>query len=263
MTAAAIDALRNEQSRALTLFDSLTPEEWRAASGCTGWRVQDVVQHMASTFHTIADPASIEGGTSADAEENAEVPVRARREWAAADVMTEYAEWSQRGIDALAAMQGPPLGDTVIPLGNLGNHPMHILANAIVFDHYCHLRHDLGAIVERAAALPHDTAALEATVEWMLAGLPQMCAETLATCDTAVNLRFTDLDGAVFALRPGPDGWTVTPGSDVASDAAFETVSTTAHDFVNWGTKRADWRTCGVTASNSAAARTLDAINVI
>ena len=257
MTHAAIDALRAEQQRARTLFASLTPDEWQAASGCTGWRVQDVAQHMASVFHVIADPASIEGGDSGDAEADAEVPVQARRSWTPTQVVTEYEEWSDKGIAALAGLQEAPLADMVIPLGNLGSHPMHILGNAIAFDHYCHLRHDIGASVARAAVLPRDGETLTATVEWMLAGLPQMCAEALSACTDGVNIVFSDL-GTAFALAPDGGGWVVRNGAD----ASFPTATTTAHDFVAWATKRADWRTMGVDVSDGAS-RTLDAINVI
>jgi hypothetical protein len=145
----------------------------------------------------------------------------------------------------------------VIPLGNLGSHPMHILGNAIVFDHYCHLRHDIGAAVARAADLPRDPAALGAAVEWMLAGLPQMCADALAACTVGVNLTFADL-GTTWAVAPGTDGWTA---RERAVDG-LATVTTTAHDFVSWGTKRADWRAMGVVADGAVAA-TLDACNVI
>jgi uncharacterized protein (TIGR03083 family) len=257
VTAAAIDALRAEHQRAVELFASLTDDEWQSASGCAGWRVQDVVQHMASTFHVIADPASIDGGSSGDAEQNAEVPVQARKEWTVAQVLDEYNEWADKGIAALAALQEPPLATTVVPLSNLGSHPLHILGNAIVFDHYCHLRHDIGASVGRAAALPRDAAALGPAVEWMLAGAPQMCGEALAGCTAGVNLEFTDL-AATYALRPGDGGWTVGEGAVEGLDTA----STTAHDFVSWATKRADWRSMGVTAAG-ATADTLDALNVI
>jgi uncharacterized protein (TIGR03083 family) len=259
VTAAAIESLRAEHERAVVLFASLDDADWQAASGCDGWRVQDVVQHMASTFHLIADPGTIDGGSSDDAEVNAEVPVRARRDWTTEQVLDEYREWAEKGIATLTAMQEPPLADTVIPLGNLGSHPMHILANAIVFDHYCHLRHDIGAAIRAAAALPRDEAALDATLEWMLAGLPQMCATALASCDQGVNLAFDGSHG-VHALRPAESGgWEVVPGAD----PALPTVTTTAHDFVAWATKRCDWRSCGVEASDEATARTLDAINII
>ncbi|MCU1501914.1 MAG: hypothetical protein JWM12_1268 [Ilumatobacteraceae bacterium] len=260
MTTAAIAALRVEQQRALALFASLCDDEWQAASGCAGWRIQDVAQHMASTFHTIAEPTSIEGGTSADAEQNAEVPVEARRSWTAAQVVDEYVEWSEKGIAALAALQEPPMAGTVVALSNLGSHPLHILGNAIVFDHYCHLRHDIGATIGRAAELPRDPAALAATAEWMLAGLPQMCADALAGCAQGVNLVFEGPGGGDYALRPGDGGpWTVTSGLDPALPSAVSTM----HDFVSWGTKRIDWRELGVHMPDVGGARTLDAINVI
>jgi len=261
MTAAAIEPLRAESRRASEMFASLTEAEWQSASGCTGWRVQDVAQHMASVFHTIADPSTIDGGSSTDAEENAEVAVQARRNWTVEQVLAEYDEWSAKGIEALAALQAPPMADTVVPLGNLGSHPLHILANAIVFDHYCHLRHDIGAAVERAAALPRDAAALDATLDWMLAGIPEMCAAALASCTQGVNLVFRGDTERTCSVRPGNAGapWTVS----AVIDATLPTAHTTAHDFVSWGTKRADWRARGVELSDPAAAATLDAINVI
>jgi uncharacterized protein (TIGR03083 family) len=259
MTAAAIDALRAEQQRAVALFATLSDDEWQAPSGCEGWRVQDVVQHMASTFHVIADPASIDGGASNDAEQNAEVPVQARKDWSAAEVLAEYDEWAAKGIAALAALQDPPMADTVVPLANLGSHPLHILGNAIVFDHYCHLRHDIGATITRAAQLPRDDAALAATAEWMLAGLPQMYAGALAGCNQGVNLVFEGPGGGSYALRPSQGGWTVAPGLDAALPSAVSTM----HDFVSWGTKRIDWRELGVRMPHVEGARTLDAINVI
>lgn len=264
MSKPAIDALRSEQQRALELVRSLTADEWEAPSGCSGWRVQDVVTHMGAVFHSIADPSSIEGGTSDDVERNAEVPVQARRSWAPEQVVAEYEEWSERGIAALAGMQEPPMADMVIPLANLGSHPMHLLANAIVFDHYCHLRHDIGAAVPRAAALPHDPASLAATLEWMLAGLPQMCAAALAEAPAQpVVLAFDGPGGGTYTLAPGSPLWTV--GEGATSGAAV--ARTTVHDFVSWGTKRSDWRACvqldGADGVGASVAAVLDAINVI
>lgn len=262
MTKAAIDALEAEVARATELFATLTAAEWAAPSGCTGWRVQDVATHMASTFHSIADPATIEGGSSHDVEQNAEVPVQARHEWTVEQVQAEYAEWSVQGVAALAALQEPPLADAVIPLGNLGSHPMHILGNAIAFDHYCHLRHDIGHSVRRAADLTRDVSVLAATVEWMLTGIPQMCADALRSCTQGVGLHFSDIE-QTWSLLPTADGgiWSVT--SSVVD--GLPVAGTTAHDFVSWGTKRADWRELGVTGIvlQGAAADTLDAINVI
>ncbi len=261
MTTAAVAALRVEISRAQELFASLTPEEWAAPSGCDGWRVQDVAQHMASVFQQIAAPDTIDTGDSGKVEEAAEVPVGERRGWNPDQVVAAYDEWCEKGHAALAALQQPPQADRVVPLSDLGSHPLHLLGNAIVFDHYCHLRHDIGAAVERAAALPRDDDALQASVEWMLAGLPQMCAQALAAAPRQpINLVLDGPGSGSYHLSPGPDGWLVAIGAD--DDAAL--VRTTAHDFVSWGTKRADWRgsTTGDVAVPEVAA-VLDAINII
>jgi hypothetical protein len=153
MTSPAIQALRAEHSHALDVR-SLTEAEWAAQRSRRG--VQDVAQHMASTFHSIADPSSIETGNTPDVEQNAEVPVQARRDWSVDEVKAEYREWSEKGIATIAGMQEPPLAEAVVPLGDLGSHPLHLLANAIAFEHYGHLRHDIGTAVRRAADLPHD-----------------------------------------------------------------------------------------------------------
>ena len=60
--------------------------------------------------------------------------------------------------------------------------------------------------------------------------------------------------------------WTVSEGSD----ASLPTATGTVHDFISWGTKRADWRNPVVLSGEGADANvtalakdTLDAINVI
>lgn len=260
MTKAAIDALRAEHAHALELFDSLTDAEWALPSGCAGWSVQDVVQHMAATFHMIADRASIEVGSSGNTEADAEVPVQARRDWSPAQVKAEYREWSDKGIATLAGMQDPPMAEAVVPLGDLGSHPLHLLGNAIAFDHYCHLRHDIGAAVRRAADLPHDPLVLEAAIEWMMAGVPQMCAAALAPLHVGVNFVFTDLHHVSYRLlrAPGDGPWEVHVGHDNHHPIAV----TSAHEFVSWATKRSDWRT-HAQLTDDAAAATLDALNII
>jgi len=90
MTAAAVSALENEVGHARGLFATLTPQEWSSPSGCDGWRVQDVAQHMASVFQQIADPASIDTGDSGLVETAAEVPVQARHDWTSEQVIAAY-----------------------------------------------------------------------------------------------------------------------------------------------------------------------------
>jgi uncharacterized protein (TIGR03083 family) len=260
MTAAAIPALEREVRFAMELFATLTPQEWASESGCDGWRVQDVVQHMAAVFQQIADAPSIDTGDSGKAESSNEVPVQARREWTVGQVLDAYDEWAPKGVAALASLQEPPMSEMVVPIADLGTHPLSLLGNAIVFDHYCHLRHDLPTI-ERAGALPQEESTLNVTLEWMLAGLPQMCADALAAAPAQpVNLAVDGPGGGRYALAPTPDGWTVSPGADPTAP----TVHTTVHEFVSWGTKRSDWRN-SVTGDvdHPGVAGVLDAINII
>ena len=265
MTKQAVAALGDEQKLVLDLIGSLTPAEWDAPSDCAGWRVQDVVAHMSAVYKSIGGgPVASDDEHPGDAERGADAGVNERRGWSSAEVAAEYREWSDKGVAALAGMNEEPMASTVIPLGNLGQHPMHILANALVFDHYCHLRWDQlrpHGPLERAA-LPTADHRMAPIMEWMLGGLPQMCAAGLAVVDRPLNLVFEGAGGGTWALRPGDPFVTITPGS---ADDAAATVTSTAHDFVCWGTARRPWRDMGVRISGDEhyAARFLDTVNVI
>ncbi|TVR24994.1 MAG: maleylpyruvate isomerase family mycothiol-dependent enzyme [Ilumatobacter sp.] len=265
MTAAAIDALRAERQHVLDLIESLSDEEWQLPSDCDGWRVQDVIAHMSAVFVTVSGGDTAKADPpSDDAERNADAAVEERRYWSSADVGAEYERSSATAIDALAGLQSPPLSDTVIPLGNLGHHPMHLLADALVFDHYCHLRHDLiapGGPLARPD-LPSDDLRLGPAMTWMLAGLPQMCAEGLSVLDRPVDLVFEGPGGGTWHLVPGTPFVSVVEGP--AEDAAA-TVTSNAHDFVSWGTARRPWRELGVQVHGDEpyAALILDAIDII
>ena len=143
MTKRGVEAVAADSREALALGESLSAEEWMADSDCAGWKVKDVFAHLSSVFRQVADPTSRVEGATDDTEANQELYVAQRKEWAPAQVLDEYREWSEKGIAALAGMQEPPMADTVIPLSDLGSHPLHLLANALAFDHYCHLRNDV------------------------------------------------------------------------------------------------------------------------
>jgi uncharacterized protein (TIGR03083 family) len=253
---AAIDALRAEREAVLDLARSLSADEWSAPSDCDGWRVQDVISHMTMGMRQVVDPASVptpEGDTG-DVEQDMELGVAARKDWSVADVLADYEAISAQAIDVFASLQNEPLASTIIPMKNLGSHPMHLVPNAFAFDHYCHLRVDIlqpTGPIDRPAP-PSDELRLAPTIEWMLAGLPQMCEDALAKVVTApVRIEIT-----------GPGAGSITLGGD--GDVAA-TIRSSSHDFVVWGTQRRPWRDFDVTIEGDAelGAAVADNINVI
>src|SRR5207244_7813886 len=132
-----------------------------------------------------------------------------------------------------------------------------------LFDGYPHLRADILApsgSIERPQP-ERDEQRLRPTVEWMLAGLPWMCADTLAA--VVVRPLELTLDG------PGGGTWTIAPGGDegrvvVSENAGIDAAATvhgTDHDFVIWGTRRAPWRDLvKVEGADAYAAGVLDEI---
>jgi len=264
MSTLAVEGFRAERTAILEVLGSLTPEEWNLPSACAGWAVRDVVGHLGCTLHGVVDPAFLPDFSSGT-EEGMEPPVALRREWTIAEVVAEYETYSGQAADAFAMLQDEPMASSELPMGQLGTHPMSMLASTFLFDSYCHLRHDLlapGGPLDRPEP-PRDEQRLAPTVEWMLAGLPWMCADALETLERPVALVLDGPGGGAWTIAPGgPDG-RVTVSEQVTADAAA-TVTSDPHAFVSWGTQRSPWRD-HVTISGDAAiaARFLDAINII
>lgn len=252
MSEAAIPALRALRDHALSVAKSLTDDEWQLPSDCAGWMVRDVYAHMGGVLHGVVDPAFMRAGDDPnDMESGMEVGVAERRSWPIADVLAEYETYSGQAIDNFAGLQGGEKGAMEIPMGNLGTHPLHLLANAFVFDTYCHLRNDLLAPYGPLDRVPPAASAdfLAPTIEWMVAGWPQMC-----------DLSF--MDAPVLVELVGDGGGSFLIGGDGAPRA---TVTSTPDAFVRWGTQRRNWRDEGVTITGdeSYAAQFLDATNII
>ena len=252
MSEAAIPALRALRDHALAVAKSLTDDEWQRPSDCAGWMVRDVYAHMGGVLHGVVDPAFMRAGDDPnDMESGMEVGVAERRSWPIADVLAEYETYSGQAIDNFAGLQGGEMGAMEIPMGNLGTHPLHLLANAFVFDTYCHLRNDLLAPYGPLDRVPPAASAdfLAPTIEWMVAGWPQMC-----------DLSF--MDAPVLVELVGDGGGSFLIGGDGAPRA---TVTSTPDAFVRWGTQRRNWRDEGVTITGdeSYAAQFLDATNII
>jgi hypothetical protein len=104
---------------------------------------------------------------------------------------------------------------------------------------------------------------LAPTIEWMLAGLPWMCAEKLAFVDRPITLTLTGTAGGTWTIGPGGDEGRVLVSEGAAADSVA-TVTSNTHDFVVWGTQRRPWKTLTTVDGDSVyAARILDAFKII
>jgi len=264
MSTLGVEGLRAERDASIKIMKSLTDEEWNAPSDCDGWAVRDVVAHMGSVLHGVADPSvmpDMTGGT----EPAMEAPVAERRAWPVEDVLTEFQTYSGQIADLAASLQEPPLSETLMPMGDLGTHAMAIMPCTFLFDNYCHLRNDIlqpnGPIDRPEPA--RDEKRIAPTLEWMLAGLPWMCADQLAFVDKPITLTLTGTGGGTWSVGPGGDDGRVLVREGSASDSVA-TVTSDAHDFVVWGTQRRPWKSFTTIDGDAAyAGRVLDGIKII
>jgi uncharacterized protein (TIGR03083 family) len=264
MSALGVEGLRAERDATLEIVKSLSEDEWNAPSDCEGWAVRDVIAHMGSILHGVADPSKMVD-LSAGTEVSMEAPVAERRAWSVDDVLAEYEAYSGQVADLAASLQDPPMSETMLPMGDLGTHPMSIMPSTFLFDGYCHLRNDIlkpNGPIDRPEP-ERDEKRLRPTIEWMLAGLPWMCAAQLSFVDRPVVLEITGVGGGTWTIGPGGDEGRVLVTEGAAADAAA-TVTTDSHDFVIWGTKRRPWRDLTqISGDAKYAERVLDGIKII
>jgi uncharacterized protein (TIGR03083 family) len=247
MTTAAVDALRTDHHALAELAGTFSDEEWNAPSACDGWAVRDVIGHMTQLFRQVVDPTSLPpADESGSTERTQDRWVEALRDVPVDDVLGEY---RALGEQAIAALEGLQSLDAPMDLGDLGTHPLHLIANAFSFDHYTHIRVDLLAPtgpIDRPAP-PADERHLEAAADWIVAGIPQMSPAAVAE---PVDLVLTGPGGRTAHL--GPDG------------DAVATVTSSIPDLVLWSTGRRSWRDLDVAIAGDAdaGARFCDAVHV-
>src|SRR5207237_2507225 len=147
-------------------------------------------------------------------------------------VVDEYETYSAQAAEAFVSVQSPGIAETPLPMGELGTHTMSILPSTFLFDAYCHLRHDVLAPtgpIDRPQP-PRDEQRIRPTVEWMLAGLPWMCAAALdPVVQRPVVLELSGPGGGAWTIAPGIERVSVTRG---VADGGAAIVHSTTHDFV-------------------------------
>src|SRR5689334_2106292 len=99
-----VGALRQERAEVLALCCDLDAAEWDTPSHAYGWRVQDVVAHMASSFHAFFTPACLRLARTNEIERTNDDFVDRRRAWAPSRTLAEYECWSRRAIALSAAI---------------------------------------------------------------------------------------------------------------------------------------------------------------
>ncbi len=271
MTTQALTALRLIHAQVQSLLVKLGDDQWQLDSGCDGWRVQDVIAHMSSNMKETADPSPPpeEPMPAMGAEAAMEALVAPRRDWTPDQLRQEYDSHFEGWLGAMAMLQEEPTASTEAPLADLGTYPMHMVANAYAFDHYCHLYIDLLAPygpLELELPDPGDDI-VRPGVDWMIAGIPKMQPAEIAEAVSApLILELTGAGGGRWLIAPAGDGELVTI-VEVDGDASAEataTIRSSAHDFVSWGTKRTDWRdACAVEDDTALATAFLDTLNII
>jgi len=257
-----VRVLRDERGAVLDLCRTLTAAEWATPSDCAGWTVKDVVSHMAAAFHGVFTPWLFRVMRSSSIERSNDRDVDDRRPWEPARVLREYEAWGGRLLAVAPLTQRPPLRSLPLPLGDVGRYPLGLIGSAFVFDHHVHLRHDIATALGRTVPAP-SAEHMAAVLEWLMAGLPQMCRSALTWVDRPVALTLTGDGGGAWTISPGPNGLlSVRPGSAPAAAAA---IIGTAAEYPIWGTKRRPWRDHGLTLEGDTdlATRFLDSINLV
>ena len=263
MSQAGLTSAARSVAEVKQVVSSLTDDEWAMPSGCTGWKVKDLVAHMSSNFKEVCEPSPPPPEpVDLPAETLMELLVEPRKEWSNSEIRDEYLKYCDGAVAALTALQDEPLASTVIPLADLGHYPMNQLADAFAFDHYCHLRIDLlqphGPVAREVSDA--DDALVAPAVGWMLTGLPQMQPGLENSLTGSIRLVLTGPGGGSWRIARSGDAIAVTADGG----AADSTVTSSAHDFVLWGTKRTSWRdACEVGGDAKVAETFFDAVNIV
>ena len=267
MTKQAMRAWTTVRGQVDEMLDSITDFEWLAPSACPGWLVRDVVAHLGANARAPIEPLpEIEPAPPMpdNRERLHDLVVARRRAWPIAEILHEYHTYVPKLVDFVASMQDEPAAEKPFPVPGLGIYPAHSLANAMMFDYYCHMRHDLlrpaGPLYCVLPSPDHDT--VYSAVVWMMLGLPQMQGSDLdETVRAPITFRLTGAGASEWTVhRRGPSGALVveeTGGGDVV-------VTSEADAFIAWGTQRRRWRTdCTIEGDESLAVPLLDALNIV
>lgn len=220
---------------------------WGLDSNCPGWTNGDILIHLACTIRELVEPESLPPPDTTSIERTNDRQVDAFRVGTVREHLAEYTRLLPGALTVLADLQADTLRDETFDLFDAGVYPVHLCADALVFDHYCHLVHDTtlaGALPPVPPSLVEP--AVAASMRWLVAGIPQMSGAPLAAA----------LIGPVGLRISGPGGgaWLLSPPTSEAGPVECTpveylpetTIDTDASDFILWGTKRRSCESCAV-----------------
>ena len=252
-------AFQAERAELLAFCATLAPAEWRMNSRAEGWRIQDVVAHMATGCHAPFSRSLTKLMRGNSIERANDAMVDARRDSSSSDVLAEYRRWSRVFGAVFTTLGRTPLAGAKASLADLGKFPVRILVSALVFDHHTHLRYDMAPALDRPAP-DTDANRMAVVLEWMMAVLSnQLRAQPLPFLDRPLAITLSGPGGGTW--RVGADG-SVTVGNPEPSAAHITAV---ALEFPEWGTQRTRWRDGDVSITGDAdyAAAFLDAVDIV
>lgn len=238
----------------LAILETLTDEEWGMETGCEGWTVKGMVDHLAATFSVVISPdAALDGVTSeVNFEAVNDIMVNAAEDFSPAETLESYKTQAPDAIAAISAVQGPETAGVTACLGDVGTYEVHWFANAICFDHLCHLHIDVLAPTGpiKRDAPPLDEARLSPAMDWLLTVMPQWSGAELAKALTApVDLTLTGVGAKQLQMRPS--------GGDVieivwGESGAGASITSDALTAMSWLTGRGD-KKAGATLGGDTA----------
>jgi uncharacterized protein (TIGR03083 family) len=186
----AIDGLEADRADLLKICAGFTDADWATQSGCSGWRVQDVVSHLGALFWLVADRTKLPDIGDRPTEQAQDAYVEHRRSMTTQDVLADYESVSSAAIPILGSLIGQTFE---VPLGDLGTYQAGTLATAYSFDHYVHIRMDLFAPRGPLTADPpaSDHLRLAPALDWVQAALPQQNQAALSELPGSIEFVIT------------------------------------------------------------------------
>jgi uncharacterized protein (TIGR03083 family) len=233
----AIEAVRADRDALVEICSSLGGSDWAAPSGCEGWSVKDLVAHLGTLFWAVVDISQLPDVAGMTLEHAMDAMVQSRRGLSAAEVLADYAQVSETGLQRLAEVAE---WDMELPITeDAGTYPAHVWVKAYNFDHFTHIRFDLfsprGPLV--GSPPPADELRIGPTLDWIEAALPQ---QNRAAAEAGLfEIQITGQGARIITFGAGQSMATI--GSDATS-------------FVRWVTQRGTWEELGVQATGDEPA---------